>query len=164
MRENFCDFTFVNTFVEQDFVNRNKLFVTGRRLNQNKMVWEYYVKSRNAQEYRRMLLETLYHPPHIEIDIQKAKAGWLYLYHHFEGKPLVKEYIGNTMLGIEYLWGRPVQLETSEIVYESFGPKGPRSGSMPEEPVEMDIKWERVRYTMKDRKLSREVIEQTIEK
>ena len=164
VRENFCDFTLVNTFVEQDFVTRNNLFVTGRRLNQNKMVWEYYVKSRNAQEYRRMLLETLYHPPNIEIDIQKAKDGRLYLYHHFEGTPLVKDYIGNTLLGIEYLWGRPVQLETSEIVSGSFGPSGSWSGSMPEEPVEMDIKWEHVRYTMKDRKLSREVIRQTVEK
>ncbi len=158
VRENLCDFTFVNTFVDQDFVNGNNLFVTGRRLNQNKMVWEYYVKSRSAQAYRRMLLETLYHPPYIEIDPQKSKDGWLYLYHHFEGKPLVKEYIGNTLLGIAYLWGRPVQLETSEIFAGPFGSDGLWSGTMPEAPTEADISWRRVRYTMKDRKLSRKVI------
>jgi stage V sporulation protein R len=158
VRENFCDFTFINTFVEQDFVTRNHLFVTGRRLNNNKMVWEYYVKSRNVHDYRRMLLETLYHPPHMEIDIQKAKDDWLYLDHQFEGKPLVKEYIGNTMLGIEYLWGRPVQLETSEVVSAPLVSIGTQSASLPEEPVDKEIIWERVLYTMKDRKLSREVI------
>jgi hypothetical protein len=35
--------------------------------------------------------------------------------HHFEGKPLVHEFIANTMMGIEFLWGKPVMLETSEV-------------------------------------------------
>jgi len=159
VRENFCDFTFVGTFVDQDFVNRNRLFVTGKRLKPNRMAWEYYVKSRKAEDYRWMLLETLYHPPHIEIDTQKAKDGGLYLYHRFEGKPLVKDYIGNTMLGIEYLWGRPVQLETSEVVSRHAGPNGAPTGSLPETSPEEDVTWQRVRYTMKDRKLSWTVIQ-----
>ena len=162
-RENFCDFTFINTFVDQDFVTRNNLFVTGRRLNQNKNVWEFYVKSRNAGDYRQMLLDMLYHPPHIEVDTEKAKDNTLYLYHHFEEKPLLKEYIANTMMGIEYLWGRPVQLETSEVVSMLPGQgEGARTGyisALKEEPVETEVKWERVLYTMKDRKLSREVLQ-----
>jgi stage V sporulation protein R len=146
VRENSCDFLFVNTFVDQDFVTRNKLFVTGRRMNQAKMVWEFYVKSRKAEDYRKMLLDTLYHPPHIEIDPEKGKDNTLYLVHRFEEKPLVKEFIANTMMGIEYLWGGPVQLETSDVV-----PTPPPK----EETKEPEIKWQRVLYSMENRKLSK---------
>ena len=160
LRENFNDFMFINTFVDQDFVNQHKLFVAGRRLNQNRGVWEYYVQSRSAQAYRQMLLNTLYHPPFIEIDPDKSKNGDLYLAHRFEGKPLVKEFIANTMLGIEYLWGSKVQLETSEVVQaEPTQVRIPIPGlTMPSEddPQLKEIKWQRVLYTMKDRKLSKQ--------
>jgi len=162
IRENLNDFIFINTFVDQDFINHYKLFVVGRRLNQAKGVLEYYVKSRKAEDYRRMLLEGLYHPPHIVIDPAKANNGIIYLVHHFEGKPLVKDYITNTMLGIEYLWGAPVQLETSEVVQvEASKPQLTIPGlTMPiqQERKEKEIKWQRVRYTMKNRRLSKEVI------
>ena len=78
--------------------------------------------------------------------------GHLYLRHRFEGKPLIKGFIANTLLGIEFLWGNPVQLETSEV------------RALPEEDRESGrVSWERVLYTMKNRKLSREVLsEETI--
>ena len=159
IRENFNDFMFINTFVDQDFVNQYKLFVVGRRLNQEKGVWEYYVKSRSAAGYRQMLLDILYHPPHIEIDTEKTNNSSLYLVHRFEEKPLVKDFIANTMLGIEYLWGAPVQLETSEVLPpEPSQPRLPIPGlTMPveDEHRPREIKWQRVLYTMKDRKLSK---------
>ena len=97
----------------------------------------------------------MYHPPSIEVDHTKSKDGMLYLNHKFEGKPLVNEFISNTMLGIEYLWGAPVQLETSEIAQPAQ--EGRRHmGSSPEKPADQkNIKWKRVLYTMKDRKLTR---------
>ncbi|MBT8369229.1 MAG: SpoVR family protein, partial [Deltaproteobacteria bacterium] len=160
LRENFNDFMFINTFIDQDFVNHYKLFVAGRRLNQNRGVWEYFVKSRSAENYRQMLLDTLYHPPYIQIDPDKSKNRDLYLVHVFEDKPLVKEFIANTMLGIEYLWGAPVKLETSEVVpAEPSQPRLPIPGlTMPleGEPQAIEIKWQKVLYTMKDRKLSKE--------
>ncbi|UCF92735.1 MAG: SpoVR family protein [Desulfobacterales bacterium] len=161
LRENLCDFMFVNTFVDQDFVDHYKLFVAGKRLNQDRGVWEYYIKSRKADDYRQMLLDILYHPPHIEIVPEKDENATLHLVHHFEGKPLVKEFIANTMMGIEYLCGRPVQLETSEVVTTSkTRPVSvPLPGvSMPltEERKEREVKWQRVLYTMKNRKLSKE--------
>ncbi len=159
VRENFCDFTFVNTFVDQDFVDRHRLFVAGRRLNQNRGVWEYYVKSRKAQDYRQMLLDMLYHPPSIRVMEDKMKDGNIYLNHQFEGKPLVREFIANTMVGIEYLWGGPVQLETSEIV--SVDPPQaslPVPGLVKEERRETTIKWQRVLYTMKERKLTKQAL------
>jgi stage V sporulation protein R len=162
LRDNYNDFMFINTFVDQDFIDQYKLFVAGRRLNEQRGVWEYYVKSRSAGSYRQMLLDTLYHPPCIEIDQEKSKNSDLYLVHRFEGKPLVKEFIANTMLGIEYLWGAPVKLETSEVL-----PAAPSQARLPipgltmpleTDPQAREIKWQRVRYTMKDRKLSKENI------
>jgi stage V sporulation protein R len=154
VREDFSDFSFVNTFVDQDFVTDNKLFVAGRRMNQARMVWEYFVKSRKAEDYREMIFDSLYHPPHIEVDPDKGKDNTLYLVHRFEEKPLVKEFIANTLMGIEYLWGGPVQLETSEVVSIS-PPQGNSSPPMNEETEGREIRWQRVLYSMKDRKLSR---------
>jgi stage V sporulation protein R len=162
LRDNQNDFMFINTFVDQDFMDQYKLFVAGKRLNEQRGVWEYYVKSRSAESYRQMLLDTLYHPPCIDIDHEKSKNSDLYLVHRFEGKPLVKDFIANTMLGVEYLWGAPVKLETSEVV-----PAAPSQARLPipgmpmpqeTDPQAREIKWQRVRYTMKDRKLSKENI------
>jgi len=159
LRDDYNDFMFINTFVDQDFVNQYKLFVAGRRLNQSRGVWEYYVKSRSADSYRQMLLDILYHPPHIQINPDKTNNGNFYLVHVFEGKPLVKEFIANTMLGIEYLWGAQVQLETSEVAQaEPTQVRLPIPGLMmplEEEPQAREIKWQRVLYTIKDRKLSK---------
>ena len=159
LRDNYNDFMFINTFVDQDFINQYKLFVAGRRLNQQRGVWEYYVKSRSADSYRQMVLDTLYHPPCIDIDLEKSNNSDLYLSHRFEGKPLVKDFIANTMLGIEYLWGAPVKLETSEVVPSD---SSQAQLSIPgltlpleNDPQPREIKWQRVRYTMKDRKLSK---------
>jgi stage V sporulation protein R len=151
VREDFDDFMFINNFVDQEFVDRYRLFVAGRRLNSSRNAWEYYVRSRDAGQYRQMLLDQLYHPPHIEIDQAGMEDNCLYLRHHFEGKPLVKEFIPNTMLGIEYLWGGPVKLETSELVQETreYQPGEAHLLSNEEPPHQ------RVLYTMKNRQLSR---------
>jgi stage V sporulation protein R len=66
------------------------------------------------------------------------------------------------MLGIEYLWGAPVQLETNEVEHvEASQPQLAIPGlTLPvqEEKKPQEIKWQQVVYTMKDRKLSKEVI------
>ncbi|MEE8397569.1 MAG: SpoVR family protein, partial [Desulfobacterales bacterium] len=162
VRENFGDFMFINTFVDQDFVDNNKLFVSGRRLNQQKGVWEHYVKSRKVADYRQMLLDSLYHPPYITVDREKTGSGCLYLHHHFEGKPLIGEYISNTMLGIEYLWGETVKLETTEPVQAKKDVSYYGMFQFPlqvEEPAaEAEPKYERVVYTMEEKKLTRTVM------
>ncbi|MFO7885686.1 MAG: SpoVR family protein [Desulfobacteraceae bacterium] len=160
VRENMCDFTFVNQFIDQDFVNRHRLFVSGKRLNRAKMAWEYYVKSRNADDYRDMIIDTLYHPPVITVDHEKTQHGPLYLIHKFEGKPLKKDFINNTMVGIEYLWGGPVKLETFEPVKD---PSGSKPGvdfwhpSFPAQPKKEkpSVTWKKVLYIMGDRKLQK---------
>jgi stage V sporulation protein R len=150
VRSELSDYLFIKNFVDQDFTNHHDLFVTGKRLDPQRMVWQYYVKSRDAREYRDMVLASLYHPPYIEIAPERGEKGSLYLVHHFEGKQLVQEYIANTMVGIEFLWGGEVQLETSEAVVEA-----PRSREGGEEP---EITWQRVVYTMKDKTLNRKAL------
>jgi stage V sporulation protein R len=162
VRENFSDFMLINTYLDQDFVNRNKLFVAGKRLNQDKMVWEYYIKSRNVKAYRQMLLDLLYHPPHITIDPEKSEGNSLCLIHHFEGKPLVNDFISNTMVGIEYLWGGPIHLETNEVVKVTPTQKKDTtmrpSAWIYEEEEKPEIQWRRVLYTMENRKLTKKAI------
>jgi stage V sporulation protein R len=145
LRKNFSDFMLINTFIEQDFVDKYDLFVVGKRLNEERGMIEYYVKSRKAEDYKNMLMESLYHPPYIKVDTEKTTEENLYLVHQFEGKQLFKSYIPDTMLGIEFLWGGQVQLETTDVIREK--PVRPN-----DEPA---IRHDKVLYTMKDRKINK---------
>jgi len=161
VRENFNDFTFINSFVDQEFVARHNLFVAGKRFNNSRMSWEYYIKSKKAEDYRKMIIDTLYHPPEIFVDKALTKDGILYLNHRFENKPLKTDFIENTMVGIEYLWGGPVHLETSEpeasgqsiTNYANFW--DPVSPKTDEKQLE-SVRWKRMVYVMENRKLSKQ--------
>ena len=160
VRENLNDFTFINTFTNQEFIDKHKLFVTGKYLDSSSMKWKYYIKSKKAQDYKQMVIDTLYHPPEIFVDQANTKNGILYLNHKFENKPLKIDYIENTMIGIEYFWGGPVHLETSEpavtkkpaVNYASFFDPNASGMKNVDKPPE-DIKWKRVRYVIENRKL-----------
>ena len=156
------DFLFVNTFLEQDFVNRHKLFVADKVLDEQRMVWQWYVKSRKVEDYKQMVKDSLYHPPFITIDLEKTNEENLWLDHTFEEKPLVREFINNTMLGLEFLWGGKVTLETTEVKSIKKPDQQPTLPGMgppaSEEEARAQIEWQRVRYTMKDRKISKGLI------
>ncbi|KMQ50262.1 SpoVR-like protein [Chitinispirillum alkaliphilum] len=156
VRKALSDYLFIENYIDQDFVNKHNLFIAGKRINQERMVWEYYVKSKKASDYKKMLQDQLYHPPSITVDAERHSNNILYLDHKFEGKPLVNEYISNVMLGLEYLWGGPVQLETSEVEKNNSG--AGRFGRRPENEENRETQWQRVLYTMKDKKLSRKVL------
>lgn len=155
LRENYCDFTFLNSFVNQDFVDKYNLMVVGQRINQKKNVKEYYVKSRKAKDYKNMILESLYHPPTVKI--KTGDNGELILNHQFEGKELYRDYIANTLIGIEYLWGDKVELNTREVDWEkmqkTYEEKARTNNVKPEDikPVYIDVK-----YTAHNKKVSRE--------
>lgn len=140
LRKNFSDFTLVNTFVSQDFTDEHNLFVVGKRINQQRGTQEYYIKSRKAADYKKMLIDSMHHPVQIRVNRGVTSDSNLYLVHEFEGKQLYKPYIADTMLGIEYLWGSQVQLETTEIFKKKNG-----SG----------FDYKEVLYTIKDRKISK---------
>ena len=139
LRKYFSDFMLINTFVDQEFVDLHNLFVTGKRFNKQRGTIEYYVKSRKAEDYKQMLIDSLYHPPTITVDEEKTTENNLYLIHHFEGKQLYKNFIADTMIGIEYLWGGQVQLETTNILRDKSSKK---------------LYNQRVLYTIKDKKVN----------
>ncbi len=148
LRKNFSDFMLIRTFTTQEFIDKHDLFVVGRRLNQQRGTWEYYVKSRNAEDYKNMLLDQLYHPPKIVVDNNKTDEKNLYIVHRFEGKQLIQKFIPDVLIGLEFLWGAQVQLETTEIVK--------RQQRRPDEKPQYDYR--RVLYTMKDRKVNKKVL------
>jgi stage V sporulation protein R len=145
LRRTFSDFALINTFVTQDFVDAYDLFVVGRRVNPERRTYEYYVKSRKAEDYKQMLLNQLPHPPHLKVIEEKSNDNLLYLSHQFEEKELLKPYIPDTLMGIEYLWGGQVQLETTEII----------KVETPTEKDDVEYDYKRVLYTMKDRKMTK---------
>ncbi|HBF87972.1 MAG TPA: SpoVR family protein [Bacteroidales bacterium] len=143
IRSNFSDFMLISTFVDQDFVDNHNLFVVGKRLDQQRGVYQYYVKSRKGYDYQKMLIDSLYHPPIIEVDVDKTSEDNLYLVHKFEGKQLIKDFIPETMVGIEFLWGGSVNVETTEIV------------SKKNNDGEQIFENRKVLYTIKDRKVTK---------
>ncbi len=155
IRENFCDSMFVNTFIDQEFIDLHKLFVVDKRLNKERMTWEYYVKSKKAKHYKQMIADSLYHPPAIKLNVDEDNT--LILNHLFEGKPLYRDYIEGTLLGLEFLWGAKVTLYTHEAELKK---KETRQGPpVTQEGIDDRIIWKRFRYSMKDRKMTRVVID-----
>jgi len=149
IRENFCDSMFINSFIDQDFVDLHRLFVVDRRLNKERMTWEYFVRSRKAEQYKAMVADSLYHPPTITINVDDDNA--LILNHVFEGKPLYRDYIEGALMGIEFLWGGKICLYT----FEPEPVKKDSSQTGKEEQPPREVKWRRIRYTMKDKKMTR---------
>jgi len=150
IRENLSDFLFLKNHLDQDFMDKHRLFVAGKRLDTERNVWQYYVKSRKLQDFRDMIMNSLYHPPVVTVNQTNVMEGELYLVHKFEGKQLVQEYIANTMVAIEFLWGGTVHLETSEAEIVAKEEKAEQQADGKEE-----IRWNRVLYTMRGRKLSK---------
>jgi stage V sporulation protein R len=155
VRENYCDSTFINSFLDQDFMNKHKLMVVGQRIDPQRNVKTYYVKSRKIEDYKKMIVDSLYHPPYIKFSVKPDNT--LLLTHVFENKELYRDYIPATMIGIEYLWGDRVQLETTEVdwdemkrLYEQKG-AGAISDEKKIEPV-----YKRVLYTSDNRKVSKQ--------
>jgi stage V sporulation protein R len=154
VRENFCDSMFVNTFIDQEFVDMHKLFVVDKRLNKERMTWQYYIKSKKAKHYKQMVADSLYHPPAVNVGVDDNA---LVINHLFEGKPLFRDYISGTLMGLEYLWGDRVTLFTHEP--ETVKRRTDQHSQPQQEYVPQEIKWGRVKYTMKDKKLSRVLID-----
>jgi len=148
VRSEFSDFMLLNTFIDQDFLDMHNLFVVGKRLDQNRGVYQYYVKSRKAEDYKQMLIDSLYHPPKVVVNTEKTNEDLLYVVHKFEGKQLVKDFIPETLIGIEFLWGGKVQLETTEIHL-----KGEDKEGMP------IFEYKKVLFSVTNRKVTKENIE-----
>ncbi|MFP4190142.1 MAG: SpoVR family protein [Candidatus Woesearchaeota archaeon] len=117
--ENYDDARFIREFLDQDYMDKERLWVIGQRYNIEKGVIEYYRKNRKAEDFRKAVSSQMYHRPDIDFEVKDLShkfgsdcAKTLMLKHNFEGKPLKQDYIYRTLLGIESLWGAPVVLET----------------------------------------------------
>jgi len=145
LRKKFSDFMLLNTFIDQDFINDHDLFVVGKRVNEEKGVYEYYIKSKKADDYKKMIIDSLYHPALIKVDVGRTDDENLYLVHVFEGKQIYKPYIADTLIGIEFLWGGKVYFETTEIVRD-------QETSADEEP---SFSYRKILYTMENKKITK---------
>jgi stage V sporulation protein R len=143
LRKHFSDFTLINRFVNQDFVNKHDLVVVGSRHNEQRNSTEYYVKSKRSKDYKKMLLDSLYHPPSIVVEEDKTSDECLCLRHEFEGKQLLKSHIKSTMMGLAFLWGAKVELRTTEFL---------QSGT------EDSKKEQQVLYCFENKELKKEVV------
>ena len=141
LRSNFSDFTLINTFVNQEFVDMHNLYVTGRRVDEEREVYQYYIKSRKAADYKQMLVDSLYHPPTLMVDLDKTNDDCLYIVHKFEGKQLIRDFIAETLLAIEFLWGTEVKLETTDVIKSDYS---------------QEIEYQKVVYTANHRRIERE--------
>ncbi len=144
VREIFTDFNFTNTFINQEFLDINNLFVVGKRLDKERGVYQYYIKSRKAKDYKKMIIDSMYHPPLINVNFEKTNEKNLFIEHVFEGKQLYKDYIADTLIGLEFLWGGSVSLITTEIV-----PNKDKKDS------EENFLYNKVMYKVIDRKVSK---------
>ncbi|MBI2639502.1 MAG: SpoVR family protein [Candidatus Sungbacteria bacterium] len=160
-RRHFDDYLLVNFLSDedfQDFVDEHKLFIAGVRPSRER--WdraEIYIKSRSGKEYRRLLNRMLYHPPYVDFSGAKAKDGELYLDHVYEGRSLFRKYIGPVLIGLEFLWGRQVKLETTE--YEETQPKN--WWEWRSSQYQPEYKKIRVLYACDKRKITRTILDQT---
>ena len=106
-----CDVTFVDTFIDQDFCDAQRMYVwrTNPRTGQRE------VASRDHRLVKEQLLFGLSNSgqPIIEVvDGNHDNRGELRLAHRFEGLELDLAFAGETLKVLEAVWGRPVCIES----------------------------------------------------
>ena len=74
-----------------------------------------------------------------------------------EGKPLLRDFIAGVLVGVSFLWGDPVHLETSVPI--AVPGEREADGQVKEETPRRRLQWKRFRYTMQDKTLTRKLME-----
>ncbi len=145
VRENHSDRTFITQYLDQDFMDRYQFFVAREDqegYDPDRGTIPYTLKNRKAEDFRQMLFDKLLDPPIIRVDEEKTDKT-LHLVHDFKGKKLVRRYVPHVMEGIEFLWGAPVKLETTEIKKDDSG----------------KVIYKKVLYTMENKQFAKEELE-----
>ena len=110
-RKLYNDVTFVDEFLTQDFVERQKLYTFG--YNPKKRRWE--IDGRQFAKVKQQLLDSLtnFGQPFIEVkDANFRNRGELLLSHRFLGTTLQLDYAKEVLTNLQRLWKRPVFIET----------------------------------------------------
>ena len=111
VRRLYCDVTFIDTFLNQDFCDAQKLYV----YKTNPRTGRPEVASRDHRLVKEQLLFGLSNSgqPRIHVvDGNFGNRGELCLAHQFEGLEIDMRLATETMKHLEVLWGRPVHIET----------------------------------------------------
>jgi stage V sporulation protein R len=111
VRKLYCDVTFVDSFLTQDFCDAQQLYV----YKTNPRTGKPEVASRDHTLVKEQLLFGLSNSgqPIVEVvDGNHANRGELRLAHRFEGLELDMRFASETLKSLETLWGRPVHVES----------------------------------------------------
>jgi len=105
------DVTFIDTFMNEEFCERQKLFTYGF----NRRTGQYEIIDRDWRKVKQQLLFSLsnFGQPIIEVEEGNYQnRGELLLKHRHEGMDLEFDKAGDTLKNIFQLWSRPVHLLT----------------------------------------------------
>ncbi|HKB37130.1 MAG TPA: SpoVR family protein [Gemmataceae bacterium] len=105
------DITFIDTFLTPEFCVENKMFTFAYQ----EQAGVYYIDSRDFQKIKQRLLFSLtnFGKPWIYVvDGNYRNRGELLLVHQFNGVELRLDHAADTLANVQYIWGRPVHLQT----------------------------------------------------
>lgn len=105
------DITFIDTFLTPEFCREHRMFSYVYNEQDN----NYVIESREFEKIKQRLLFSLtnFGKPWIYvIDGNHRNRGELLLRHHYEGVELKLDEARDTLANIQYIWARPVHLET----------------------------------------------------
>jgi stage V sporulation protein R len=111
VRRLYCDVTFVDEFLTEDFCRRHRFFTFAH--DRRRSAW--VVQSREFAEVKKALLFQLTNcgMPVIEVtDINHGNRGELLLAHRHVGVDLRENYAKQVLVNLHRIWKRPVQVET----------------------------------------------------
>ena len=105
------DVTFLDTFLDEDFCRRNRLFTFA--FDQKRDAWT--VQSRDFRKVKEALLFQLTNlgGPMITVtDANYQNRGELVLTHQHEGLDLREDYARETLVSLQRIWRRPVHIDS----------------------------------------------------
>lgn len=111
VRKIYNDITFIDTFMNQAFCDKHKLFTY--RFNPKTRMYE--IADRDYLKVKNKLLFSLTNfgqPIIYVVDANYKNRGELYLIHQYEGIPLKQDYAKDTLKNLQSIWRRPVYIET----------------------------------------------------
>ncbi|CAN5782479.1 SpoVR family protein [soil metagenome] len=122
VRRHYNDVTFIDTFLTPDFIRRHGLFT----YEYDRRMGQYVISDRDfyAVKEKMLFMMTNFGQPWIEVaDGNFLNRGELLLAHRYEGVPLKTDQARETLENVQFVWKRPVHLETyvdDEPVVMSF--------------------------------------------
>jgi stage V sporulation protein R len=111
VRKIYNDITFIDTFLTPEFCKEYKLF----SFNYQEPTANYVIESREFQKVKQRLLHSLtnFGKPWIYvINGNHRNRGELLLKHEYNGVELKLSEARDTLANVQFIWGRPVHLET----------------------------------------------------